>query len=157
MLPEVTIIHYDRPDARAEATAVAIMEEAFDPKYGEAWSARQIESFTVLSGVELHIAKIDGAQLGFAMTRHVADETELLLLAVRPSWRRKGIGQILINHCIGRARKQDIKVFHLEVRANNPARYFYESLGFENVHRRPNYYKGNDGTHYDALSYHLQL
>lgn len=144
-----------RPDVRAESVALAIMEEAFDPRFGEAWTARQLTGFTCLPGVRLDIARLGGADIGFALTRLVLDETELLLLAVRPGWRGRGVGRHLVQNCLDAARRSGALSVHLEVRANNPAVQFYDSLGFENVHTRPNYYRGDDGTTYDALSYRI--
>lgn len=157
MMPQLTLTNYLRPDHRAEAAAMAIMADAFDPRFGEAWSARQLSSFTSLPGVVLIIAQVDAAYMGFALMRHVSDEAELMLIAVGNAWRKRGIGQALLENCISFARKGGIKRIHLEVRANNPAVDFYSSAGFENNHRRPAYYRGNDGTSYDALSYYLDI
>jgi len=157
MIPDIPVKRFDRPDARAEALAVAIMSDAFDPYYGEAWTPQQLSAFTLLPGVNLSIAQLDGATLGFALTRQVVDEVELMLLAVARSWQGKGIGKLLVNHCIAAARRNGGKILHLEVRANNSAISFYDSLGFEYVHRRPSYYKGTDGATFDALSYRLEI
>ena len=151
------IIRHDRPNLRAEAAAMAIMTEAFDSAYGEAWNASQLSSFVTLPGVTLTIAQIDGAWLGFSLVRMIADEAELLLLAVGRQWRGRGIGKALLNDCLALARISGIKSLHLEVRENNPAVHFYRSVGFEHVHFRPRYYRGADGTSYDALSFKLKL
>lgn len=46
---------------------------------------------------------------------------------------------------------------NLEVRASNNAVHLYEKTGFEYVHRRPGYYRGNDGQLYDALSFRIDM
>ncbi len=46
---------------------------------------------------------------------------------------------------------------NLEVRASNTAVHLYEKTGFEYVHRRPGYYRGNDGQLYDALSFRIDM
>lgn len=157
MISDIPVKQFDRPDARAEASALAIMAEAFDPYYGEAWTAQQLSAFTTLPGVNLFLAQIDGSTPGFALTRQVVDEVELLLLAVSRGWQGKGIGKLLVNHCIAAARRNGGKILHLEVRANNSAVLFYDSLGFEHIHRRPSYYRGTDGTTFDALSYRIEI
>jgi ribosomal-protein-alanine N-acetyltransferase len=63
----------------------------------------------------------------------------------------------MLDDCLASARKSGIKKLHLEVRANNPAVKLYSNAGFENIHRRPAYYKGSDGTAYDALSFQIDL
>lgn len=157
MMPELTITEYDRPNMRAEAAAIRMMADAFDPQFGEAWSGQQLSAFTSLSGVRLSLAQVDATYLGFTLARHVADEAELLLLAVAKSWQKKGVGAQLVNHVMVSARLSGVKSLHLEVRSNNPAIYFYDKMGFENVHRRPAYYKGYDGKTYDALSYRVDV
>lgn len=153
----LTIRDFDRPDHRAEASAMAVMTAAFDPRYGEAWTASQLAGFMSLPGVTLSLAQLDQATLGFALSRHVADEAELLLIAVDPAWRGRGVGDALLKNCIIKARKSQVTILHIEVRENNRAVNFYQRAGFENVHRRPSYYKGIDGTFYDALSFKLSL
>lgn len=151
------IEEFDRPNHRAEAAAMAVMTSAFDPRYGEAWTASQLAGFMSLPGVSLLLAQLDQATLGFALTRHVADEAELLLIAVDPKWRDRGVGAKLLKNCIIRARKSNVTLLHIEVRENNRAINFYKRAGFEHIHRRPSYYKGVDGTCYDALSLSLEL
>ncbi len=155
---DMLAIHdYDRPDHRAEASAMAVMTAAFDARYGEAWTASQLAGFMSLPGVTLSVAHLDQATLGFALVRHVLDEAELLLIAVDPKWRNRGVGDALLKNCIIKARKSNVGLLHLEVRDNNRAINFYHKSGFEQMHRRPAYYKGKDGTFYDALSFSLIL
>lgn len=161
MQPDIShalqIVRYDYPDHRAEAIASTIMENAFSPAYGEGWTPAQLGSFMSLPGVILTLARMDGARPGFALTRHVADEAELMLIAIDPQWQRKAIGKTLLLDCVNHARSCRMSAIYLEVRFNNPAVLFYQKYGFEEVHRRPSYYKGNDGTYYDALSLKLEL
>lgn len=151
------ILAYTYPDHRAEAAASAIMRNAFSPAYGEAWTPAQLSSFMTLTGVRLSFACLDNAHLGFALTRYVLNEAELLLIATDPRWQSRGIGKFLLQDCVNHARKSRISAIHLEVRCNNQAIEFYLRNGFEQVHRRPAYYKGDDGTYYDALSFRLSL
>jgi len=151
------IITYDYPDHRAESAAMGIMESAFDPAYGEAWTAAQLASFMSLPGVTLTLARLDNASLGFSLTRKTLDEAELLLIATHRAWQKRGVGKLLLDSFISYARKSRIETLYLEVRDNNPALEFYSKYGFECIHRRPGYYKGRDGTYHDALSFQLAL
>lgn len=153
----LSIQEFDRPDHRAEAAAMAVMNAAFDPRYGEAWTASQLAGFMSLPGVSLFLAQLDQATLGFALMRSVAGEAELLLIAVDPKWRDRGVGAVLLKNCIIKARKADVTLLHIEVRENNRAINFYERAGFEHMHTRPSYYKGEGGTCFDALSFRLAL
>ena len=60
-----------------------VMNDAFDPGYGEAWTEAQTLSMLALPGVWLSLAWVDDLPAGFALNRIAADEAELLLLGYR--------------------------------------------------------------------------
>ncbi|HEX8389117.1 MAG TPA: GNAT family N-acetyltransferase [Sphingomonas sp.] len=135
----------------------ALMAHAFDPAYGEAWTRNQCLGVLAMPGVGLILAEMDDEPAGFAMTRRVFDETELLLLAVDPAHRRRGVGAALLRAVIADARAQSCAKLHLEVRAGNPAVGLYADHGFAKVGERRGYYKGAGGSLHDAHSYSLDL
>jgi len=157
MTPPMKLVGYDHPDRKAEAAAMEVMVQAFDPAFGEAWTAAQLGGMMSLPGMKLVIASLDGATLGFALTRLVLDESELLLLAVAPQWRGKSIGSVLVDHCISSARREGATTMHLEVRSTNNAVELYRKLGFEHVNTRPGYYRGVDGKLFDAYSFQRNI
>jgi len=131
---------------------MAVMEAAFDPSFGEGWTASQCAGLLPLPGVWLSVARAGDEAVGFALARAIAGEAELLLLAVRPDAQRRGVGKSLLNHFFRSALTRDADRFHLEVRDGNGAISLYTRFGFSIVGRRRNYYKGHDGQQYDALS-----
>ncbi len=131
---------------------LAVMEGAFDPRFGEAWTLPQCAGLLPLPGVWLTLARLDGDLLGFSMSRVVADEAELLLLAVHPAAQRKGIGKSLLDQFQRAAAQRGARRLHLEVRDGNVAITLYKNSGFTLVGRRRRYYNGGDGQLYDALS-----
>ncbi|VVT13130.1 Ribosomal-protein-alanine N-acetyltransferase [Sphingomonas sp. EC-HK361] len=135
----------------------ALMIQAFDPRYGEAWTRAQCLGILSMPGVALTIARVDGAAAGFALTRTVLDEVELLLLAVTPQFRRRGVARALLNGFLADARGRGLKTAHLEVRAGNPAVALYTAAGFAKRGERRAYYRGNTGEVFDAHSYTLNL
>lgn len=157
MSAQPTLTLYESADRNAMADAMEVMTSAFDPAYGEAWNLAQLAGVMMMPGTWLAIARIDAAILGFSLVRSVLDECELLLLAVDPAWRGRGTGATLLQHSISVARRKGIVSMNLEVRASNSAVSLYEKSGFEFVHRRPGYYRGNDGQLYDALSFRLDM
>lgn len=158
MTPGLTLDTYEGSGERnAVADAMQVMERAFDPTFGEAWTLPQLAGVMTMPGTWLTIARVDAAPLGFALVRSVLDECELLLLAVSPLWRGRGIGRALLADSLGTARRRGITSMNLEVRATNNAIKLYENIGFEYVHRRPGYYRGNDGQLYDALSFRIDM
>jgi ribosomal-protein-alanine N-acetyltransferase len=137
---------------------MAIMTEAFDPAYREAWTAGQCLSMLSLPGVWLSLARIDGAPAGFTLNRAIAGESELLLLAVTSACRGRGVGTRLIDRTVMLSRERGADKLHLEVRHNNPAFELYINCGFRIAGRRPGYYQSKDGLNHDAvtLSYSLK-
>ena len=133
------------------------MADAFDPKYGEAWTRSQCLGVLAMPGVWLTLARVEGGIAGFALSRAVLDEAELLLLAVSPSARRRGVGSALLRSVIAEARGHGIVRLHLEVRAGNSAIALYDAAGFAKTGERRAYYRGSGGRGLDAHSYSLGL
>ena len=132
---------------------VAVMGSAFDSRFGEAWTRSQCAGILSMPGVRLTIARNGGdCAAGFSLSRTVADEAELLLIAVEPAHRRRGIGQMLLDHFLDTARTAGATHVHLEVRDGNPAIAMYRRAGFNPAGRRRKYYRGKDGSEFDALT-----
>lgn len=81
---------------------IRIMADAFDPRFGEAWTSAQCLGMLSLPGVWLVIASLDGQDVGFALARATLDEAELLLLASHGGARR-GVAAAWPEHCCGRS------------------------------------------------------
>jgi len=157
MIPDLQLDTYYDGERNALSDAMDVMAGAFDPVFGEAWTLPQLAGVMVMPGTWLTVARLDAAPLGFALVRSVLDECELLLLAVDPDWRGRGIGETLLRHSLVTARRRGITSMNLEVRSTNKAVKLYEKSGFEYVHRRPGYYRGNDGQLHDALSFRIDM
>jgi len=95
---------------------------------------------------------------GFILMRAVADEAEILTLAVRPEARRAGQGGRLVGEgVLAAAARRAGRVF-LEVADDNAAaRALYARAGFLEAGRRPGYYAAPDGSRRDALLLVLNL
>lgn len=128
------------------------MTAAFQPSFGEAWTRSQCAGILPMHGVSLTLADQGGRPVGFSLVRAVADEAELLLLAVDPAEQRRGIGQALLDDFIAGALAGGEHRLHLEVRDGNPAVELYRASGFVPVGRRRNYYHGPNGSSYDAVT-----
>lgn len=78
---------------------------------------------------------------GFILIRAVADEAEILTLAVMPDRRRAGIATLLLDESRRMLRAGGTRRLFLEVAEDNaPARSLYASYGFAVSGRRPGYY-----------------
>jgi [ribosomal protein S18]-alanine N-acetyltransferase len=129
-----------------------IMGRAFDPNFGEAWSASQCVSMLALPGSRFVIGWVDDCVAGFAITRTVIDESELLLIAVDPARAGRGMGNKLLDYVVTESAALGSKKLHVEVRSDNEALDFYSRRSFVMVGTRPNYYRRKDGGPTQAIS-----
>jgi ribosomal-protein-alanine N-acetyltransferase len=138
---------------------MAVMDAAFGDRFGEAWTRSQLAGILPMGGVSLMLARSRSGKetIGFSLFRTVADEAELLLIAVLPAHHRQGVGGQLLDDFLERARNEGVARVHLEVRDGNPALDMYRDAGFSAVGRRRNYYRGVDGTRFDAITLAHQL
>jgi len=114
--------------------------------FADPWSG---SAFRELLGPHSLVAVENGNVAGYVFARVIADEAEVLNLAVRKDLQRKGIGRYLLDAIFESFRKRGVKDVYLEVRVSNAAgQAFYERLGFRQVGRRRGYY---DKPREDAL------
>ena len=130
-----------------------VMQAAFDPRFGEAWTPAQCLGMLSLPGVWLTLARAGDALVGFALTRAVADDAELLLIAVLPQERGRGVGRALLRRAIHDASVRGAARLCLEMRAGNDATCLYASEGFAKCGERRSYYAGRNGERFDAHTY----
>jgi ribosomal-protein-alanine acetyltransferase len=82
---------------------------------------------------------------GFAIMQFGEERAHLSLLAVRPDYRRQGIGWRMLQWLTESALTAGIASIHLELRESNlDARRFYLGLGFAETARIPRYYSGTE-------------
>jgi [ribosomal protein S18]-alanine N-acetyltransferase len=134
-----------------------IMQDAFDSRFGEAWTKSQCMGMLSLPGVWLTLASVADRDVGFALARSTGLEAELLLLATGVRARGRGVGGALLRAVISEAEGRGVKDLHLEVRAGNEAIRLYSREGFVKVGERRNYYRGNGGQLFDAQTFARKL
>ena len=117
----------------------ALHEAAFPPE--DRWRA---ESFAVQLALPGTFGFLDDRG-GFVLARAVADEAEILTLAVHPEARRQGIGRDLVATALAEAARRGARTAFLEVAAGNTAaRALYAALGFTVLGCRRRYYASGD-------------
>lgn len=136
-------------------SVMTVMEQAFGTSFGEAWTRSQCAGILPMTGVLLRLAREPGSKraIGFSLSRSVAEDSELLLIAVAPAQQRRGIGRLLLQDFMEQARANGISTAHLEVRDGNGAMSMYRDAGFSPVGRRRKYYHAPDGSAFDALTF----
>lgn len=106
------------------------------------WSENAINS-ELTNPLSLWVVAVDGDILvGYVGSQAVMGEADMMNIAVLPAYRRQGVARSLIQELVARLNARDVRSLTLEVRASNEgAIRLYDSLGFKQVGRRPNYYK----------------
>lgn len=134
------------------AAVMRVMDAAFDPAYGEAWSGAQLLTLFALPSARVCAAWDGDRPCGFSAARIAGPESELLLLGVDPLYRGRGIGALLMNDWQTWAAQQGAEDYFLEMRADNEAVHLYRRTGFTECGRRSAYYRGHDGVVRDAVT-----
>ncbi|UCH42386.1 MAG: ribosomal protein S18-alanine N-acetyltransferase [Dehalococcoidales bacterium] len=93
--------------------------------------------------------------IGFTGFWTIAEEAHIIIIAVRETYRRMGIGELLLISLVELAMKQKAQVITLEVRVSNTvAQNLYLKYGFNGVGTRKGYYidrVGNSESREDGL------
>lgn len=128
----------------ADAPDLAAVHAASFP---HRWSAEEIEALLLddtVFGLIARRANIFGTRsvVGFVLMRRVADEAEILTIAVDPRRRGRGLGRALVEHAFRRLYRDRVKAVFLEVDGGNAsALALYRRLGFRKVGERKGYYR----------------
>lgn len=143
---------------------IEVMEIAFEPRWREAWTRRQVEDSLALPHTYAILLDADGELLdgaseaaGFVLARRAPGEVELLLIAVRPELRGRGIGARLLDNFAASARAERATRVFLEMRDGNPAEALYRAAGYLPVGKRKAYYTTTEGERLDAITFALKL
>lgn len=110
--------------------------------FSDPWSEKSVSS-ELENPLSLWFAAMDGDTVaGYVGSQTVIDETDMMNVAVHPEYRRQGIAEQLILALTEALKSRGSRCLTLEVRASNePAKKLYEKLGFQQIGRRPNYYR----------------
>ncbi|MFI4936266.1 MAG: GNAT family N-acetyltransferase [Caulobacterales bacterium] len=136
----------------ASADEAEALAEIHAAAFETPWSGRDIAELMAGRGAFALAAETpERALAAFILCQVIAGEAEVLTLAVRPSWRRKGLARALLEAALGLAGETASAMF-LEVAADNlGALALYEAAGFAPVGRRSGYYLGRAGPGADAV------
>jgi ribosomal-protein-alanine N-acetyltransferase len=137
---------------------LGVMDDAFDPRFGEAWSGAQLIGTMIQAGSWTRLAMDDDLAIGFTLCRHILDEAELLLVGVRRDRRGQGVGRMLMSAAAETAATLGARSMFLEMRDGNAsASRLYLNQGFAEVGRRRDYYRGGAGERFDAITFRRSL
>ena len=124
--------------------------------YAFPWS-RGIFADCIEAGYSCWVLLRDEYVVGHAVLNKGVDEVHLLNVCVQREAQGRGLGRVFVRHLIHEAQTLGGDYMFLEVRpSNRKALRLYDSLGFVEVGRRPEYYPG-DPKREDALVLSLAL
>ncbi|MBA3449065.1 MAG: GNAT family N-acetyltransferase, partial [Pseudaminobacter sp.] len=105
-----------------------------------------LEQDTVFGYAAREIGHGNEKPVGFVLARLVADEGEILTVAVARAHRRQGLGWQLMDAVLRELHGQRAEALFLEVDETNlGAIALYRRLGFRDVGKRPAYYQSEQG------------
>ena len=106
------------------------------------WSRTAFEESFENRYTKMFVAEDEDKVVGYSVIGLIVPDAEILNVAVEESYRRQGIGEMLIDSLISLGDKEDVSDFFLEVReSNEPAIELYLKKGMEIIGRRKDYYQ----------------
>ena len=134
-----------RPLVEADLPAVLIIEESsFSSPWTRAAFVHELQSPHSC----VTIVERAGEVLGYLCCWYVADEVQILNVAVQTNYRRQGVAERLLRYVLDVGQQKGAQSANLEVRRGNlSARRLYEKFGFREVAVRRGYYADGE----DAL------
>ena len=109
--------------------------------FADPWSENALAEELTNPNAVFRVALIDEEVAGYVGMLHVLDEGDICNVAVFDKFRRRGVATALIQHLVDYAVENQLSFITLEVReANMGAQKFYETMGFETIGIRKNFY-----------------
>lgn len=139
----------------SEVAVVARMSrDLIERGLGWTWGPARIARCVASADYTVIVARFDAKIAGFAIMQFGQDTAHLVLFAVAPEFRRRGVARALFAWLERAALYAGVRVITLEVRRSAaPARGLYRALGFEPVEVKVRYYQGRE----DALRMALRI
>jgi [ribosomal protein S18]-alanine N-acetyltransferase len=121
---------------------LTIEQQAFTTPWSRAMFLSELANTRNAHLLVAWVGEHQGDVVGYIGYRVVIDEMHIVIVAVHPAWRRRGIARVLMCEAMEQARQAACSKATLEVRVSNTgAQQLYYSLGFAPVGSRPRYYR----------------
>lgn len=132
--------------SEAEPTDARRFAELHASLFRRGWSEDEMERLLLDRRVVAHRVTIGERLAGFILSRHAADEAEVLSVAVDRRLQGRGLARSLLDLHMRCLAGMGVRTLFLEVEEGNiPARRLYHRAGFREAGRRPGYYPHGEG------------
>ena len=141
--------HWGRPQTSLRPAEIAdcdVLSEIHSAAFRRGWSGAEFEAMLVQPGVHAILAQYRNTfgwrtPAGFILYRIVADEAEILSVAVIQECRRRGIARLLLEEALRHLYREGARKIHLEVEDSNLAALgLYRGMEFSESGKRAGYY-----------------
>ncbi len=127
---------------------IPFIAEAEKECFPDPWSEKMIEATFSSRSFIGFVFEENGELVGCIGADYVFETADILLVATREKFRKKGVATSLFLAALGELKKREVERVLLEVRRDNaPAIACYEKIGFSKIGERENYY----GSGVDAI------
>ncbi len=130
----------------SDASRIAAMSRDFiEDGLGWGWTAARVARSIGNRATNVVIAQSAADLAGFGIMKYLDDDAHLLLFAVKPFYRRRGVGSGLLRWLEQSATTAGIEMIFLEARESNAAaRGFYQAHGYRELTVLRGYYAGRE-------------
>jgi ribosomal-protein-alanine N-acetyltransferase len=140
---------------KGDATQLAALHRE---SFVKSWDEKAFADMLVVAGTEAWINGLPDLPMGMIVGRALGEQYEILTLTVNPEWRSWGLAKQLLETLTARAKETGANTIFLEVQEDNKAaRKFYQVAGYDEVNRRKDYYRQEDGSYKDAVVMRREL
>lgn len=123
---------------KEDVEEIAVLEKEC---FSDPWTKEMLISSSLLSGFCGFVVEDNDKIVGYIGSTFIFEDSEVLLVAVKNSHRRKGLGKLLIETLTKKLKENDVEKIFLEVRKSNlPAINCYKTNGFVQIAERKQYY-----------------
>lgn len=139
------------------SVAAPLLATLHAESFGTGWTPQSFAELIRMPGASTLMAFEQGEPAAFVLTRRAADEAEIITIATRAQFQRRGVARQLLTHQLAALGAQRVRLVFLEVAASNTAALgLYRAMGFTEAGRRKGYYARQQGRE-DAIIMRREL
>jgi ribosomal-protein-alanine N-acetyltransferase len=132
-------------DGSDAAVLASISRDLIEDGLGWRYRAQAVHRLIADPETVTLVARAGASIAGFGIMKFGDERAHLVLLAVRPEFRRRGIARRVLLWLVESAVIAGVASIHVELRARNTGAYaFYRAIGFAETLRVPGYYAGRE-------------